>query len=281
MQYGTFTKLDIMKKITVPDRRSAPLLCVLSLALAGLATTCVSQSRYDDLAGRLAERENQLANLSKERSLMATALSEYEQRNAQADARIQEYNALIQRFQKLIDAGKLKIKIVDGRMVVELPSDILFASARATLSPEGRESIREIATVLAEVPDRKYQVEGHTDDWPIQTTRFRNNWELAAARAITVVRTMVESGLAPERVSAAGYGETRPVGDNETKEGRAQNRRIEIVIVPDLAGLPGFDELNDIENENRSNKPAGEDADAKPDPAENEQAAGPRDLSGR
>ncbi len=224
---------------------------IAGLLCAGMlfATGCVSQSKYDQLASSLADRENELARLSQERSLMANALSDFEKRSQQADARIAEYNALLQRFQKLIDAGKLKIKIVDGRMVVELPSDILFASAQARLSREGQESIREIAAVLAEVPDRQYQVEGHTDDWPIQTARFRNNWELAAARAITVVRTMVDTGLAPERVSAAGYGDTRPVGDNETQAGRAQNRRIEIVIVPDLSALPGFNELNAMQDE--------------------------------
>lgn len=245
-----------------PRRPSGMIAGILLLAIsAALAPACVSQSKYDDLTARLNERENELANLSKERSMMATALSDFESRNAQADARIQEYNALIQRFQKLIDAGKLKIKIVDGRMVVELPSDILFASAQATLSRDGHKSIREIAAVLAEVPDRKYQVEGHTDDWPIQTVRYRNNWELAAARAITVVRTMIDTGLAPERVSAAGYGDTRPVGDNETQDGRAQNRRIEIVIVPDLSGLPGFNELNEIDSaEQRSESPAVEAA---------------------
>lgn len=225
----------------------------LIVFFSALTPACVSQSKYDQMASRLAERENQLAGLSKERSLMATALSDFEKRNAEADTRIQEYNSLMQRFQKLIDAGKLKIKIVDGRMVVELPSDILFPSAQASLSRDGLAAIREIATVLSEVPDRRYQVEGHTDDWPIQTVRFRNNWELAAARSITVVRTMVNAGLAAERVSAAGYGETRPVGDNETQDGRAQNRRIEIVIVPDLASLPGFNELNEIQNDSEQN----------------------------
>jgi chemotaxis protein MotB len=231
-----------------PFRRHPRLAALVSCALllSGIPA-CVSRSKYDDLSRQLRDRESLL---EQERAAMQRALAEYEERNAAADRRIAEYRELMRRFRSLIDSGKLRIKIVDGRMVVELPSDILFASAQAHLSREGREAIEEITAVLIDVPDRRYQVEGHTDDWPIQTVRFRSNWELAAARAITVVQTMVTAGLPPERVSAASFGETRPVGDNETEIGRAQNRRIEIVIVPDLADLPGFEELQEIQNEN-------------------------------
>ena len=230
--------------------RTLPRAWLVACLLGSLVLpACVSQSKYDQLATRLAEHERRLDSLSQEREKMATALSQFEERTAEANKRIKEYNQLIERFDELIEQGKLKIKMVDGRMVVELPSDILFASGQAGLSKDGLDAIREITKVLIDVPDRRYQVEGHTDDWPIQTVRFRNNWELAAGRAITVVQTMVQAGLPPERVSAASFGETRPVGDNETEAGRAQNRRIEIVIVPDLSSLPGFDELNKLQDE--------------------------------
>ncbi len=82
---------------------------------------------------------------------------------------------------------------------------------------------------------------------PIATAQFPSNWELAAARAITVLKAMVDGGLAQERISAASFGDTRPVTPNDSPETKAQNRRIEITIVPDLSGLPGFEELQKVD----------------------------------
>jgi chemotaxis protein MotB len=105
------------------------------------------------------------------------------------------------------------------------------------------EALAKVAAVLAGIPDRRYQVEGHTDNVPIKTTRFPSNWYLAAARAIGVVNHMVDSGLPASVVSAAAFGDTFPVASNDDADGRSQNRRIEIVVVPDLSDLPGYDEL--------------------------------------
>ncbi len=174
------------------------------------------------------------------------ALAELSRRKAEADARLAEFKNLLDRFRSLIDAGKLQVKIVDGRMVVALASDVLFASGSAKLSNEGKASISEVATVLASIPDRGFQVEGHTDNVPIKSAQYPSNWELAASRAITVVKTMVEAGMPAERISGATYGEHKPAKSNETADGKAANRRIEIVVVPDLSSLPGFDELNRV-----------------------------------
>jgi chemotaxis protein MotB len=177
---------------------------------------------------------------------MTRALADLEKRRAEAEARVAEFKNLLARFRSLIDAGKLKVKIIDGRMVVVLATDILFASGSASLSKEGRTAIGEVAQVLRTIPQRAFQVEGHTDTVRIATAQYPSNWELAAARAITVLKTMVEGGLAPDRVSAASFGETRPVATNETQDGKALNRRIEIIIVPDLSTLPGFEELKRV-----------------------------------
>jgi len=176
----------------------------------------------------------------------ATALKELQARKAQAEARIAQYRDLVARFKTLSDAGRLTVKIVDGRMVVVLATDVLFASGKADLSEAGKTAIAEVAAVLASIPERKYQVEGHTDNDPIKTSQFPSNWELASARAITVVRAMIAAGVAPDRVSAAAYGEFRPVASNATPEAKAANRRIEITVVADLSQLPGFDELQTI-----------------------------------
>lgn len=177
---------------------------------------------------------------------MQHALVELSKRKAEADARIAEFKGLIARFQSLIDAGKLKVEIVDGRMVVVLASDVLFASGSANLSREGKAAIGEVAALLADIPDRKFQIEGHTDNVPIRTATYPSNWELASARALTVLKTMLDAGMPADRISAASYGDSKPARDNETPEGKAANRRIEIVVTPDLSTLPGFDELNRV-----------------------------------
>lgn len=177
---------------------------------------------------------------------MQSALSELARRKAEADARIGEFKNLLGRFKSLIDAGKLKVKIADGRMVVELASDVLFASGSATLNREGKAALFEVGRLLAEISDRRFQVEGHTDNVPIATAQYPSNWELAAARAITVLKTMVEAGVPVGRISAASLADGMPARVNDSPEGRAANRRIEIVVVPDLSSLPGFDELKRV-----------------------------------
>ena len=205
-----------------------------------------AKRRIEDMASEqarlLADQESLQSNVSE----MQKALVDLSQRKAEADARISEFRSLLARFKSLIDAGKLRVKIVDGRMVVELATDILFGSGSATLSADGRASLAEVAVVLASIPDRKFQVEGHTDDVPIRTAQYKSNWDLAAARALTVTQTLIDGGLPSERVSAASYAETRPVQPNDTPAGRASNRRIEIVVVPDLSTMPGFEELSKI-----------------------------------
>ncbi len=193
-------------------------------------------------AGLLADRSKLKASVTE----MEGALAEAAARRASAEARVAEFRDLLLRFKKLIDAGQLKVRIVEGRMVVELATDVLFASGKADLSDEGKTAILAVGAVLATLGDRQFQVGGHTDNDAIKTDRFPSNWELASARAIVVVRTLITAGVQPGQVSAASFAETHPVADNGTAEGKRANRRIEISVVPDLAQLPGFDELKAV-----------------------------------
>jgi chemotaxis protein MotB len=200
------------------------------------------------LAACQAERASALAEkgeLSASVQEMTAALLELSARQREADARIAEYRALLARFQSLVDAGKLKVKVIAGRLVVELATDVLFGSGKAALSPEGEAAVREVAAILATMPDRRFQVEGHTDDVPIRTAAFPSNWELASARALTVVQTLVDGGMKPAQVSAASYSQYAPLVANDSDAGRAANRRIQIVMVPDLSAVPGFKELGE------------------------------------
>lgn len=214
--------------------------CNSKLASCGTAKAAAEQENVK-LNDKLANLVNDKAQLDASVEEMKAALEELNKSKRLADARIAEFQKLVDRFRKLIDAGKLKVKIVDGRMVVALATDVLFRSGSASLSKSGQGAIREVTAVLTSIPDRRFQVEGHTDNVPIKSG---SNWDLASARAISVVKTMLKAGLPPERVSGATYGEFRPTASNDTRAGKAANRRIEIVIVPDLSTLPGFDELS-------------------------------------
>ena len=203
--------------------------------------------------GRIYALENDRAKLLDDKAGLGAAIEEMEQalreldrRKQQAEARVRRFRDMLDRFQRLIDAGTLRVKMVDGRMVVALATDILFDSGSASLSKGGSEALAEVAQVLQSIPDRRYQVEGHTDNVPIASVKYPSNWELAAERSLTVVKTMVAGGLDAVRVSAASFGEHKPSDTNRTPEGRAGNRRIEIVVVPDLSELPGFEELQTL-----------------------------------
>ena len=201
------------------------------------------RGQLEEATGKLDRKTLEAGELQEDIAQMEEALAELESRKAQTEASLEAYRDLVSRFQSLIDAGTLRVKVIEGRMVVEMATDILFPPGSATLSREGADSIREVATVLASIEDRDYQVCGHTDDVPISNERFPSNWHLGAARAIAVTQLLIEGGLPDERVSASSYAEFQPADTNRTREGRTANRRIEITIMPDLSDLPGYEEL--------------------------------------
>lgn len=248
------------------------------LLFVGLSMGCVTTAKYKELEdadnknkelltscdaevaqleSKLGIASNEKNDLSKEKSElsksvaeMKAALEESQKRRQETEKRLAEFRELTAKFRSLVDAGKLKIKFVNGKMVLALSTDILFPSGSASLSPQGKTAIAEVTGLLSSLKDKKYQIEGHTDNVPILTKKqFDSNWELASARAMSVLNTMLDSGMPATHISIASYGDTQPVASNNTKEGKSSNRRIAIVVVPDLSGLPGFEELNKMSAE--------------------------------
>ncbi|MCP4606660.1 MAG: OmpA family protein [Proteobacteria bacterium] len=212
----------------------------------------VMRSENQTLANRLAELGENVQKLLGEKGELKDDLAKTRQREARLRreretqrARMAKYRKVINKFKKLVSSGKLKIRIVRGRMVVEMASNILFPSGKAKLHTEGEEALGELAGVLQTIRDRNFQVAGHTDNVPIHTGRFKSNWELSTARSVTVVKFLQEAGVDPLSLSASGYAEYEPTATNETKEGKAQNRRIEIVLMPNLDELPDMSKLED------------------------------------
>lgn len=205
------------------------------------------------LAARLLELGDDVEKLLGEKSALSSDLQQTRDREMRLRreqeaqrARMAKYRQVIEKFKSLITSGKLKIRIVNGQLVVELSSSILFESGRAVLSEEGEAALAELASILATIKGRSFQVAGHTDNVPIKSKKFPSNWELSTERAVQVVRFLQETGVNPDHLSAAGYAEYQPATSNDTKEGKANNRRIEIVLMPNLDELP---DLSDLEGD--------------------------------
>jgi len=225
----------LRRRIEELEREVRTLEVLRAEAVDGLNT---SRSEVDRLQLLLSRRGSEYEALREQLATLRAIEEEIRDRN-----RI--YEDMIGRFQSLIDGGRASVNIVRGRMVIQLPQDILFASGSANIGADGRRTLQEIGSVLGELEDREFQVEGHTDNVPISTERFPSNWELSSARALSVVRLLIQAGVSPERVSGAGFGEFHPVAENDDAASRRLNRRIEIVMLPNLDVIAGTSVPND------------------------------------
>lgn len=199
------------------------LVLIAALALGG----CVPKAQYVQL-----QQEN------------ARLKDRVERLDARAEQALKSYRELMADLKPLIDRGIVKLEVVDGRITLAMPSDVLFASGSAELSASGKANIADLTAILKnKVNDRDFQVDGHTDNEPINTAQFPSNWHLGAARAIAVTEFMISRGFPEDHLSAASYADNSPVATNGSEAGRAQNRRIEIVVVPDLTEMPGYRKL--------------------------------------
>ena len=221
----------------------------LATTQGDLARRTGELNNCDARALQLAEERDELITdmsaKSKEARLLAKSLDETRQameamraRQSAAEERNRIYRQLLDRFRSMIDAGTLDVSIERGRLVINLKQDILFGSGSSQVETAGKETLLEVAAALSEFPDRMFQVEGHTDDVPIATARFPSNWELSTARATSVVKILIEGSVQPGNLSAAGYGEFQARAANDSDEGKALNRRIEIVMLPSLQAVP-------------------------------------------
>jgi chemotaxis protein MotB len=193
---------------------------------------------------QLQQTGTQKEQLSKSVQDMQRALDEYKTRAAQLERIKQRFEEVRDKLKKLTDLG-LKVEIRRNRMVIRLPGDVLFASGMDKLRPEGVKVLDAVAEVIRKDPQlagRYFQVAGHTDNKPLAGGRFEDNWGLSVMRARQVLVYLISpvdpkkggGGLDPTHLHAAGYGETDPVAKNDTDEGRQQNRRVELVLLPDV-----------------------------------------------
>ncbi|MCB9688436.1 MAG: OmpA family protein [Alphaproteobacteria bacterium] len=191
-----------------------------------LTQGCVSRSRYAALE---TSYDDAVAARDRAQSEAEACAEDLQQSRRRSQHRAARFSAVYDGLKKVGERGLAEVRVEDGRAVVQLRSDVLFASGSAALTAEGQAAVTEIAQILAK-GDARFQVEGHTDSAPIQSREFPTNWHLGADRAINVVLAMVEAGFPADRVSAASYGSTMSAGGDA-----AADRRIELVWMPDLA----------------------------------------------
>jgi chemotaxis protein MotB len=137
--------------------------------------------------------------------------------------------AIAEALAPLVREGQVRVTETSRGVTVEINASVLFDSGDAQLDPRAVAALQAVAQILAPT-EFPIVVEGHTDNTPISTAQFPSNWELSVVRAARVVRLFIDAGVAPQRVTASGYGDQRPVADNDSPEGRARNRRVSVLI---------------------------------------------------
>jgi chemotaxis protein MotB len=203
-----------------------------------------------ELRGKLSEKESEMSAKNAEIEALKKQLTvltqEKDALNQEKDAALKEkersvaemkktYDSLMGEMNQEIKKGEITITQLKDKLSVNLVEKILFDSGSAEIKKDGKKVLDRVAEILAKVTDKQVRVAGYTDNVPISprlAAKFPSNWELSTARATTVARYLQDKGINPNVLSASGYSEYRPVAPNDTEEGRAKNRRIDIDLAP-------------------------------------------------
>lgn len=206
--------------------------------------------RMDQL---IAAAKSEIANQKSQLSSSEERIAAQQKKLAELQAVIDKQRAITEQLHQSIskalmgfDSDELSVSVKNGKVYVSLQEKLLFPSGSARVDPRGKQALAKVAQVLNANPDISVDIEGHTDSIPIRG-RFQDNWDLSLARAASVVRILTEDyHVDPTRVVASGHSKYDPVDSNSTEEGRAHNRRTDIILSPNL------DKLYQLINENSS-----------------------------
>jgi chemotaxis protein MotB len=204
----------------------------------------ISQAESNRMKKETSELREKVAALDKQNSLLTEENEALRSKTLDLEVQKKEevftmrrtYDDLLEDMKSEIEKGKITITQLEGRLKVNMVDEILFDSGKTTIKPQGFKVLERVGKILLKSKDQAIRIEGHTDNVPIGPElgkMYPTNWELSAARATTVARYLQEKiGIDPALLSATGYGPYQPIASNETEEGRAKNRRIEILLVP-------------------------------------------------
>ena len=166
--------------------------------------------RIQELEAEIVALEGQLAGLASDMEATAEELAALRREKAEREKELAVYRELVAQLRSLVDAGTIQLEIRKGRLIVKLANEILFDSGKASLKEEGQTALSAVANALRTVAGREFLVAGHTDNVPIKNNRFKNNWDLSTARAISVVEFIVSEGMDPKSLGATGFAEFDP-----------------------------------------------------------------------
>lgn len=188
----------------------------------------------------IAELSQNSMNVIKEKDRIIAGLTQekmdaIKERDRVIEEQKHSYDNVVSELTDEIKKGEIAVKQLKDKLTLTMVEKILFDSGKADIKTNGKKVLDRVAEILKTITDKQIRIEGHTDNVPIGATlaeKFPTNWELSTARATTVARYLQEKGVSPAVLNAAGYSEYKPVESNETDEGKAKNRRIEIVLIP-------------------------------------------------
>jgi chemotaxis protein MotB len=194
-----------------------------------------------EMASLKADYEKKILSLKEEISNLNEELSDLKKLTKKQKEELSRMENQASELEKQLDEeirkGDIRLKKFHNRLVINIDDKISFDSGFANLKKEVLPSLKKIREILSQFPEYSIIVEGHTDNIPMRSKRFRDNWQLSTERALAVLDYLLEdTNLNPVRFSAAGYGEHRPLVSNNTKENRALNRRVDIVVIPAIPG---------------------------------------------
>ena len=212
----------------------------LASQLSDFSQLQAQNGQLEEEMQKLEARLRHVEQLKNELEQVRAAREKQEAQLARVRGEVQTVGREIDRITKALEEKFGKSLVVtqhQDRLVLTMLGQVLFESGEAHLTPLGLDIMKQVGEVLATLPDKNIQVEGHTDNNPIYgrlQQRYPTNWELSTARATTVLRYLVEqTGMDPKEFAATGYADTRPAVANNSEEGQAQNRRVEIVLYPE------------------------------------------------
>lgn len=196
----------------------------------------VLQSKTDSLSQTVADLRQKVTELQSENGRLRADIAAAQKAKEEKVKEVSKtYEDLLDTMKGEIAQGQVTISELKGKLTVNMVDAVLFDSGKAEVKPAGMEILKKVVDILKDVKGRAIRIEGHTDNVQIVgnlAKKFPSNWELSSARAINVARFLQSQGIDPTVLAAVAYGEYKPVAGNDTEEGKAKNRRIEIILVP-------------------------------------------------
>lgn len=193
------------------------------------------KSTSDAKNQKIGELSQRLSSLEAENRTLRDELAQLQKlKEIEVQKTSRTYEELLENMKGEISKGEVTISELKGKLTVNLVESVLFDSGKAEVKPNGLVVLQKVIDILKNLKDKAIRIEGHTDNVQIGgllARKYPTNWELSAARAINVARYLQLQGIDPALLAAVAYGEYKPVAPNDSDEGRAKNRRIEIVLV--------------------------------------------------